>query len=170
MSIKATLSKNIFDTIALDSQQALYPLLVYAAIVGLEVKREGDICVLSGITDLSLFGLTTTLGIVQSGGEVEGLPIFIEMTSDFHTDTDVPVFVPNATYIDENEQTISRKWSEWKDATHEHHTIGDKVYVPGASFGVELKGSVLAQLYGASYTLKTQPEFEAIKEAAQENP
>lgn len=59
----------------------------------------------------------------------------------------VPEGVPNRSYEDDEGNEVIRKWSEWKDDTHEHVVIGTKNYVPANAFGEDLKGSELAVIH-----------------------
>lgn len=161
MSIIASLPKPVFDAIALDNTNALYPLLVYASMVGLKVNARKDPAEITGIVDTDVFRLSTALGIVQAGGEVKNLPAWIKIPTANYED-EVPAYLPKRTYQDEQGNEVVRKWSEWKDGVHEHNLIGTDYYVGGNSFGEELLGTILAQLYAGGFTLLDTNTYRAL--------
>lgn len=104
----------------------------------------------------------TVVAFVGLGGIVTGFPCFIKMTLAQYA-LEVPAGIRGREYIDENEVTIVRTWSEWKDATHNHSDAADGLHklVPGNSWGVELDGDEMAILAAAGYTLLTPPQYLA---------
>lgn len=100
---------------------------------------------------------------IGQGFTVEGAPIFIKMT-DAKYQQQVPVGIHERTYTDPEGNELNRKWSEWKDATHEHMDAadGDKI-VPGNSWGQELTSAELSVLLGLTgYTLYLAHEVNAL--------
>lgn len=100
---------------------------------------------------------------LSKGGDVEGAPMFIKMTSSKYQQQ-VPVGIHERTYMDPEGNELNRKWSEWKSANHEHMdaTDGDKI-VPGNSWGVELSSAELKSLIALTgYTLVLGHEVKAL--------
>jgi hypothetical protein len=101
--------------------------------------------------------VSDVVGIDALGGEVTGLPMFIEITMERYNNY-VPDYVPNSSYVDEGGNEIRRKWSEWRDDNHIHITTDNNIIiVQGNSFGEELHSSVIARLvydgYNSIYNL-----------------
>jgi len=113
---------------------------------GATVTRSGDDGTLT-VTDAQDLDIPTYMAIVTAGLNVAGLPVWIKMSPATYTG-DVPTGIPNRSYDDGQGNTVTRKWSEWKDSTHEHMDAadGDKI-VPGNSWGSELTGSEAKVLY-----------------------
>ena len=101
--------------------------------------------------------------ILGKGGTVDDAPIFIKMDTTKYA-TNVPEGISNHTYVNDAEETVTRTWADWHDATHTHMTAadGDKI-VPGNSFGVELTSAELLILAADnSYTLYLGHEVGAL--------
>lgn len=114
---------------------------------------------ITGISDVDAIRLPTLQALVAAGAEVEGYPVWIERTAA-QMDAAVPEYLPNAKDKEDDKQT--RKWSAWNDGKHSPYQAAGKSYVPGNSWGDELKGSVISQLIAASVPLKTLSEMRAI--------
>jgi len=100
---------------------------------------------------------------LSAGGDIEEAPIFIKMSSSKYQQ-DVPVGIHERTFEDDDGNELNRKWSEWKDSTHEHLTAddGDKI-VPGNSWGYELSSESLKALLALTgYTLYMGHEVSAL--------
>lgn len=112
----------------------------------------------------------TKLGLLwwflSQTGEIFNMVGFFEVASANYNDQ-VPAGVPNRSYIDGNEDEQVRTWAQWKDATHNHFGPWDgKYYVPGSSFGVNIKASELyAGQQGTGVTVRTLKEFKTIQDA-----
>jgi len=110
-----------------------------------------------GISSVELdhenMSMTPILLALSEGFKVEGAPIYIKMSPARYAGQ-VPQGISNRSYFDETGTNIVRKWSEWKDAAHEHMTAsdGDKI-VPGNSFGEELPSDSLLALMLGGYTM-----------------
>lgn len=145
----------------------------------LELGVTGNIARSDSSAGMSTFGPMQRVSFVDfdptylahlAGGSVTGLPVWIEV-AEANYNNEVPSSLPNRVYIDENEEEVVRKWSEWKDSYHEHKYYGTKYYIPGNSFGVELHSSEFLPLYTNppnGVRLLKQSEFKAIQEANQE--
>jgi hypothetical protein len=98
---------------------------------------------------------------LSQGFTVDDAPVFIKMSTATYA-ANVPMGISNRA----DEQGAVRKWSEWKDATHEHMNAadGDKI-VPGNSWGVELTSNELAILASGGYSLYLAHEVGALMEA-----
>ena len=87
------------------------------------------------------------------GIEIEGYAAFLILPNDEYQDV-ISVDIANYQYLDENENMITRKWSEYKDSTHEHHeAIDDQKIIPLNGFGEELLGSDIKKLIDAGFTV-----------------
>ena len=105
----------------------------------------------------------TATAFLNAGGDIEDAPMYIKMSSSKYQ-ANVPVGIRERTFMDEDENELNRKWSEWKDSNHEHMTAedGDKI-VPGNSWGVELSSAELKVLLGLTgYTLYLAHEVNAL--------
>lgn len=100
---------------------------------------------------------------LNAGGDVEGAPVFIKMSGSKYQQQ-VPVGIHERTYTDPEGNELNRKWSEWKDATHEHMDAADgNKIVPGNSWGYELSSAELKVLLGLTgYTLYLAHEVNAL--------
>jgi len=125
----------------------LWDLLNYADIAGVKTTVEGETASLGPMSDFSVMTVTTVLGVVQSGADVDGYPAWIEV--------DPTTNVPD--YIDTREdQSEPLTWNDWLDANHTVTVIADKSYVPTDGAGSHLLGSKLYQLVAGGFTLKSQ--------------
>lgn len=101
--------------------------------------------------------------LLGRGGDVHDAPIFVKMSSAKYQ-ANVPVGIHEREVDDGQGNMVNRKWSEWKDATHNHLTAadGDKI-VPGNSWGYELTSDELKVLLGLTgYTLYLAHEVPAL--------
>tara|TARA_R110000868_G_scaffold238738_1_gene493210 strand:- start:35 stop:538 length:504 start_codon:yes stop_codon:yes gene_type:complete len=100
-------------------------------------------------------------GVVSAGGSVEGYPVYVRMTASYASTTDVPSYVPGATYVNDEEVTVTRKWNELVPVgsfTVEGVDYTTKEGTDGITYW---DGSVIAQLVGAGMDVLTRPEFQA---------
>lgn len=152
----------------------LHSLAVNAVVLGV-----GDIHTTSGDgsmviydvpqpTDM-LYSMVTPqviAGIVSMGGSVTGYVTYIKMNKTYADATDVPSYVPGATYVDEDGNTITRKWSELTPVSTV--TVDGVEYVTkeGTDGQTYWDGSVIAQLYAvdaaeADMEIMTPPQYKA---------
>lgn len=69
---------------------------------------------------------------------------------------------PHATHVDEADQTVPTKWSQWRDEYHEHFAASNgDMLIPGNSWGVELTFEQGNILIAAGFTLLSPGEFKA---------
>jgi len=106
------------------------------------------------------------LGWVQAGGEVEDLPLFIELTEAKY-DNQVLAGIPNRSTTDEEGVETILKWNEWKKPNNTHTQIGTKHYImTNANISPDyLKPSEFAIIQGkAGYRLLTNSEYAALSD------
>lgn len=81
--------------------------------------------------------------VVNSGGELEGVPLWFHVPAINVNDV-VPDVLPNASFVDDQGNTIQRTWTQWHDATHEIVTLPDgSILVPTNAWGSELPASIV---------------------------
>ena len=125
-----------------------------------ETNSDGNI-VATVDNDHPKITVLTCLAWLQAGGEVEELPLFIELTAAKYA-ADVLVGIPNRLASDG--ETVL-KWSEWKQENNTHVEIGGKFYImTNANISpAYLKASEFAVIYGkAGYNLLTNAEYAAL--------
>ena len=128
-----------------------------------ETNSDGNI-VATVENDHPKINVLTCLAWLQAGGEVEELPLFIELTAAKYA-ADVLVGIPNRSVTDENGNETVLKWSEWKRETNTHQEISGKFYImTNANISpAYLKASEFAVIYGkAGYNLLTNAEYAAL--------
>lgn len=100
---------------------------------------------------------------LSNGFTVDDAPTFFKMSQATYA-TDVPDGIRKRSYQDETEQTIVRKWSEWKDANHSHLTAldGDAIVPGNAIDGQETSSAELLVLLSAGYTILLNHEVNSL--------
>ena len=153
--IKITLPKTQYATFKEDIRESVDR--------GYFIEFSGDTLIQK--TDDLLFTRLDAQAIVAAGGDVEGFPLFLELTEAKYA-TDVPDGITNRSVTDDEGNTTVLKWSEWKGANMTHAEYGGKFYVPlnsNVPHGEHLKASEAVTLIGkAGYALKTTDEYRAI--------
>jgi hypothetical protein len=159
--IKITLPASAYDTFKEDIRESVDR--------GYFIEFNGDTLVQE--TDGLFFTLADAQAIVAVGGEVEGLPLFLELTA-LKYDNQVPVGIPNRSVTDTEGNTTVLKWNEWKASNMTHAEYGGKYYVPlnaNVAGGEYLPASIAVTLIGLTgYTLKTTEEYREIQQANSE--
>lgn len=154
--IKITLPLSAYDTFKEDIRESVDR--------GFFINIQGD--TFTQETDGLFLTLEDVSAILSAGGEVEGLPIYIEMTAAKYA-SDVPAGIPNRSITDEEGVETVLKWSEWKGSNMTHAQYGTKHYVPANSNiagGEYMKGSEFMVLNGVSgYKLLTEAEYKAVQ-------
>lgn len=109
-----------------------------------------------GRLDISV--VPQALGLIRDQlglyAELVRYPAFVQMgVVDY--EKNVPAYLPNAERLDEAENTVPVKWSEWKDSTHEHRVSGPATFnIPlNSSNGRDVAGTVLARLISDGFTV-----------------
>lgn len=115
-------------------------------------------------TPIAVAGALQIFSLIGEYGEVIDYPAFIEIDDATAQTTDVPAFVPNNSYTNEQEEIVVRKWADWHDDRHEHLVVGETRYIELAGFGVSVAGSVIAQLIGSGYVVKSTQDWPVISE------
>ncbi len=121
---------------------------------------------ITGITDVSFIDWGAIGLILSFSGEVHGRSAFLVM-ADAKRSEAVPVYIPGATYVDENEDTQIHTWLSWATAHgriwHDESDGGDPAAPTGnkliecSNGNTHFLGSVLYQLHaetGLSVTLE----------------
>lgn len=106
------------------------------------------------------FTIAQALQVVASGGEVEGYPIYIEMTQTKY-EGNVPAGIRGREEELESGATNVLTWQEWADRyNRSFNKIGTKQYIEASDGNSYLKGSEVAVL-GTGYSLLTVEEYVA---------
>jgi len=101
------------------------------------------------------------VAFINAGGEVDDAPIYLKMAADTY-ESDVPEGIHNRTITELDESVTVLKWSQWRDANHEHMTAADGyAIVPGNSWGSELASAELKLLIAEGITLLLAHEVTA---------
>lgn len=117
--------------------------------------------VTSKITDTSLADVATVIAWCSAGGEVENFPCFIRMTDTAYA-KDVPEGIPERSYVNEAEETVIRKWSEW--GSNEHNKWDTFNYFGAVYSQTALTGSELTVIYDLpGVTLLTAAQYNAAR-------
>ena len=156
----------------IEEGQVFRSLAIEAAVLDMDrhLVEDGAYTVYTDKNPTSLFyekvSPMVVAGVVQVSGTVTGYVTYIKMTKTYADATDVPGHVPGATYEDENNNTITRKWSELAPV-HEYTVEGvDYVVKEGTDGQTYWDGSVIAQLYAvdaasSDVELMTKTQFTA---------
>ena len=157
MTKRITLPKDYLnETLSNRSKNPLWTSVLERTVRGNPAEIRGDDAVIENVAELAELKVTDVTAIVAEGGEVEGYPVWVELDAAAY-ETTVPDYLPNR---DTNEDTPKRrKWSEYKDKNHNHEEYESKHYVPGNSFGTELKGSEIKQLVDGGLTVLDRKQF-----------
>lgn len=146
----------------------MFAVALYANMRGIHPQVLNGHTVLDGITDIRDFPIRPTAGtlsieeILGIGGEVDGYPVFFELTPTAYAG-DVPAYMPDRSYIDDNDNEVIRTWAEYKDDAHEHTEINGKHYVASNPFGYDIPASAWIQADDETgITVKTVEEYKSI--------
>lgn len=146
----------------------LFGVALYANLRGIQPEVQNGHTILKNITVLRDFPINPTPGtvsvqeIIGIGGDVEDYPVFIELTDAVYNGQ-IPEFMPERTYLDEQDNEVIRTWAEYHDDSHTHETIDSKHYIPSNSFGYNLNASVWVQLLSETGTdIKSIEEYQAL--------
>lgn len=131
-----------------------------AALSDVERSFDGGIFTIVA-KDVSMIDVATVVSFVGLGGSVQGFPVFIKIASANYEDNALSS-LPNATYVNEADETVNRKWSEWHDSTHVHTDASDGAkLIAGNSWGEELTGVEIKALVDGGYNVLTASQYLA---------
>lgn len=131
----------------------LWDNLLYATVVNVKRDIKGDEVRLGPMSDSKVLSVQAVLGVVQLGADVEGYPAWIVVDPT----TNVPAYIDTR-----DDQTTPITWNEWLDANRTVTVIDGTSYVPTDGAGTHLLASVLADLVGDGFAIKSQAEMQAL--------
>ena len=102
---------------------------------GNTINRGPTITTMEMVNDDDMFWIGSGVGrillLCAVGGDLEGWQVFFKSPEAAY-ETDVPTGFPFGTVtelVDDEEVTRPRKWSEYKDAFHEHQLVDGNYYI-----------------------------------------
>jgi len=93
--------------------------------------------------------------------DVVDYPVFITVANANYSDQ-VPSYMPNRTYINEEEVEVVKTWEQWKATNNTYRSNGSEYYIPTRAYGSKwLATSVLLKLINDGYTLTDFANYPA---------
>lgn len=138
----------------------------YVFLAGAPVNKGSYLEYTVKMTELLDISTVAALASAHANNEVYQFGCTVEMSNYKFNNNTVPSWVNNAEKLDEdgNGTGVYKKWFEWTDEAIQF-VNGGNWYLPGHLFNkqISLTGKEIKKLLDASYAVKSDIEFNAIR-------